>query len=81
MSGKILERYHYYSLMSKYLRKGLPKKAMEVVYKVTFSHEEITEDDLKKFIRAGNKGLALVSARLPIHKKILFKLISFRVRS
>ncbi|MBR3142815.1 MAG: transglutaminase family protein [Clostridiales bacterium] len=81
MSGKILERYHYYSLMSKYLRKCLPKKAMEVVYKIAFSHEEITSDDLKKFIRAGNKGLALVSARLPIHKKILFKLISFKVRS
>jgi len=81
MSGKILERYHYYSLMSKYLQKGLPKKAMEVVYKIAFSHEEITSDDLKTFIKAGNKGLALVSARLPIHKKILFKLISFKVRS
>ena len=81
MSGKILERYHYYSLMSKYLRKGLPKKAMEVVYKIVFSHEEITSDDLKTFIKAGNKGLALVSARLPIHKKLLFRLISFKVRS
>ncbi|MBR2993244.1 MAG: transglutaminase domain-containing protein [Clostridiales bacterium] len=78
---KILERYHFFNLMSKYLKKGLPTRAMEVVYKVTFSHEEITDDDLKKFIRAGNKGLALVSARLPIHKKILFKLISFKVRS
>ena len=81
MSGKILERYHFFNLMSKFLKKGLPTRAMEVVYKVTFSHEEITDDDLKKFIRAGNKGLALVSARLPIHKKILFKLISFKVRS
>lgn len=78
---KILERYHFFNLMSKFLKKGLPTRAMEVVYKVTFSHEEITDDDLKKFIRAGNKGLALVSARLPIHKKILFKLISFKVRS
>ena len=78
---KIIERYHFFNLMSKFLKKGLPTRAMEVVYKVTFSHEEITDDDLKKFIRAGNKGLALVSARLPIHKKILFKLISFKVRS
>ncbi len=78
---KILERYHFFNLMSKFLKKGLPTRAMEVVYKVTFSHEEITDDDLKKFIRAGNKGLALVSARLPIHKKLLFKLISFKVRS
>ncbi|MBR4430910.1 MAG: transglutaminase domain-containing protein, partial [Clostridiales bacterium] len=81
LGGKIIERYHYFNLMSKYLKKGLPTKAMEVVYKVSFSHEDITADDLKTFIKAGNKGLALVSARLPIHKKLLFKLISFKVRS
>ena len=81
LGGKIIERYHYFHLMSKYLKKGLPTKAMEVVYKVSFSHEDITADDLKTFIKAGNKGLALISARLPIHKKLLFKLISFKVRS
>ncbi|MBR4948433.1 MAG: transglutaminase domain-containing protein [Clostridiales bacterium] len=81
LGGKIIERYHYFNLMSKYLKKGLPTKAMEVVYKVSFSHEDITADDLKTFVKAGNKGLALVSARLPIHKKLLFKLISFKVRS
>ena len=81
LGEKIIERYHYFNLMSKYLKKGLPTKAMEVVYKVSFSHEDITADDLKTFIKAGNKGLALVSARLPIHKKLLFKLISFKVRS
>lgn len=81
MGSKILEHYYYYNLMSKYLMKGLPGKSMEVVYKVTFSHEDITADDLKTFIKASNKGLALVSARLPIHKKLLFRLISFKVRS
>ena len=81
LGEKIIERYHYFNLMSKYLKKGLPTKAMEVVYKVSFSHEDITADDLKTFVKAGNKGLALVSARLPIHKKLLFKLISFKVRS
>ena len=81
LGEKIIERYHYFNLMSKYLKKGLPTKAMEVVYKVSFSHEDITADDLKTFIKAGNKSLALVSARLPIHKKLLFKLIPFKVRS
>lgn len=81
MGKKILERYYFCDLMCKFLMKGLPRRSLEVVYKVTFSHEDITEDDLKTFVRASNKGLALVSARLPIHKKLLFRLISFKIRS
>lgn len=80
MGDRIIAYYRYYKFVNGLLRKRLPVRAVEVVEKVAYSHEEITKDDLATFVKACKKSTNMLVRRLPVYKRLLFSFVLIKAR-
>ena len=76
---KVIAYYHYFKFTNRFLGKRLPSKAIEIVEKVAYSHEEITKEDVRKLIKFCSKSTSMLSGKLPFYKKLLFSFLVIKL--